>query len=143
MDEPRPHDLQEAPEPLSGGSVTVPVPEPPEDGDDADTAQVPERIKASLVPVPGRNFVRHRLRNNPDLYGPFRIGAPLPLPVAISGDLSQLGPAPVPAPLPPRWGGGGANGKRERGEPGGGGELGDPPDPPEPPQTSLGCENPK
>ncbi|XP_059728069.1 protein YIPF2 [Haemorhous mexicanus] len=127
MDEPRPQDLQEAPEPLSGGSVPVPVPvpEPPEDGDDADTAQllagqrqprgfwtfeyyqaffdvdtrqVLERIKASLVPVPGKNFVRHRLRNNPDLYGPFWIGATLALALALSADLSQLGPArPGPA----------------------------------------------
>ncbi|XP_039944671.1 protein YIPF2 [Hirundo rustica] len=120
MDEPRPHDLQEAPEPLSGASVTVPVPEPPEDGDDADTAellpgqrqprgfwtfeyyqtffdvdtrQVLERIKASVLPVPGKNFVRHRLRNNPDLYGPFWICTTLALALAVSGDLSQLGAA--------------------------------------------------
>ncbi|XP_053789037.1 protein YIPF2 isoform X1 [Vidua chalybeata] len=120
MDEPRLHDSQEAPEPPPGGSVTVPVPEPPEDGDDADTAQllagqrqprgfwtfeyyqaffdvdtrqVLERIKASVVPVPGKNFVRHRLRNNPDLYGPFWICATLALALAIAGDLSQLGSA--------------------------------------------------
>ncbi|XP_062367860.1 protein YIPF2 isoform X2 [Cinclus cinclus] len=93
MDEP--HDSQEAPEPLSGSSVTVPVPELPEDGDDADTAEVLERIKASVLPVPGKNFVRHRLRNNPDLYGPFWICATLALALAISGDLSQLGSARV------------------------------------------------
>ncbi|XP_031950477.1 protein YIPF2 isoform X4 [Corvus moneduloides] len=143
MDEPRPHgesrdtpgpvpvpvpsvtprapsDSREAPEPRSGPSVAVPLPEPPEDGDDADTAellagqrqprgfwtfeyyqaffdvdtrQVLERIKASVLPVPGKNFVRHRLRNNPDLYGPFWICATLALALAISGDLSQLGAA--------------------------------------------------
>ncbi|XP_068034976.1 protein YIPF2 [Anomalospiza imberbis] len=120
-DPPRaPSDLQEAPEPLPGGSVTVPVPEPPEDGDDTDTAQllagqrqprgfwtfeyyqaffdvdtrqVLERIQASVVPVPGKNFVRHRLRNNPDLYGPFWICATLALALAVGGDLSQLGSA--------------------------------------------------
>ncbi|XP_031950475.1 protein YIPF2 isoform X2 [Corvus moneduloides] len=115
-----PSDSREAPEPRSGPSVAVPLPEPPEDGDDADTAellagqrqprgfwtfeyyqaffdvdtrQVLERIKASVLPVPGKNFVRHRLRNNPDLYGPFWICATLALALAISGDLSQLGAA--------------------------------------------------
>ncbi|XP_074881234.1 protein YIPF2 isoform X1 [Buteo buteo] len=34
---------------------------------DVDTHQVLERIKGSVTPLPGKNFVRHRLRNNPDL----------------------------------------------------------------------------
>uniref|UniRef100_A0A8C9KNE9 Protein YIPF2 n=1 Tax=Panthera tigris altaica TaxID=74533 RepID=A0A8C9KNE9_PANTA len=36
---------------------------------DVDTCQVLDRIKGSLLPRPGHNFVRHRLRNRPDLYG--------------------------------------------------------------------------
>uniref|UniRef100_A0A8C9D0R3 Protein YIPF n=1 Tax=Panthera leo TaxID=9689 RepID=A0A8C9D0R3_PANLE len=35
---------------------------------DVDTCQVLDRIKGSLLPRPGHNFVRHRLRNRPDLY---------------------------------------------------------------------------
>ncbi|XP_023205245.1 protein YIPF1 isoform X2 [Xiphophorus maculatus] len=33
-----------------------------------DTVQVLDRVKGSLMPLPGRNFVKHYLRNNPDLY---------------------------------------------------------------------------
>lgn len=36
---------------------------------DVDTSQVLDRIKGSLLPHPGHNFVRHHLRNRPDLYG--------------------------------------------------------------------------
>ncbi|XP_023049932.1 protein YIPF2 isoform X1 [Piliocolobus tephrosceles] len=36
---------------------------------DVDTSQVLNRIKGSLLPRPGHNFVRHHLRNRPDLYG--------------------------------------------------------------------------
>lgn len=28
-----------------------------------------DRIKGSLIPLPGRNFVKHHIRSNPDLYG--------------------------------------------------------------------------
>ncbi|XP_055094526.1 protein YIPF2 isoform X6 [Symphalangus syndactylus] len=35
---------------------------------DVDTSQVLDRIKGSLLPRPGHNFVRHHLRNRPDLY---------------------------------------------------------------------------
>uniref|UniRef100_A0A8C4LK81 Protein YIPF n=1 Tax=Equus asinus TaxID=9793 RepID=A0A8C4LK81_EQUAS len=35
---------------------------------DVDTWQVLDRIRGSLLPRPGHNFVRHRLRNRPDLY---------------------------------------------------------------------------
>ncbi|NWS64459.1 YIPF1 protein, partial [Chunga burmeisteri] len=52
--------------------------------------QVLERIKGSVTPLPGKNFVRHHLRNNPDLYGPFWICATLVFAVAISGNLSHL-----------------------------------------------------
>lgn len=31
--------------------------------------QVLDRIKGLLLPRPGHNFVRHHLRNRPDLYG--------------------------------------------------------------------------
>ncbi|KAM7074441.1 LOW QUALITY PROTEIN: protein YIPF2 [Ciconia maguari] len=52
--------------------------------------QVLERIKGSVMPLPGKNFVRHHLRNNPDLYGPFWICATLVFALAISGNLSHL-----------------------------------------------------
>ncbi|KAM4675459.1 protein YIPF2 [Discoglossus pictus] len=55
---------------------------------DVDTYQVLDRIRASLLPIPGRNFVRHHLRNNPDLYGPFWICATLVFTVTIIGNLS-------------------------------------------------------
>ncbi|XP_049732858.1 protein YIPF2 isoform X2 [Elephas maximus indicus] len=35
---------------------------------DVDTSQVLDRIKGSLLPRPGHNFVRHHLRSRPDLY---------------------------------------------------------------------------
>ncbi|KAM8972491.1 protein YIPF2 [Pelodytes ibericus] len=57
---------------------------------DIDTYQVLDRIKASLVPLPGKNFVRHQLRNNPDLYGPFWICATLVITVTIMGNLSTF-----------------------------------------------------
>uniref|UniRef100_A0A8C1FWB9 Protein YIPF n=2 Tax=Cyprinus carpio TaxID=7962 RepID=A0A8C1FWB9_CYPCA len=52
-----------------------------------DTMQVLDRIKGSVIPLPGRNFVKHHIRNNPDLYGPFWICVTLVFSVAISGDL--------------------------------------------------------
>ncbi|XP_053573859.1 protein YIPF2 [Bombina bombina] len=55
---------------------------------DVDTYQVLDRIKGSLLPIPGKNFVRHNLRNNPDLYGPFWICATLVFTVTIMGNLS-------------------------------------------------------
>ncbi|KAM9214365.1 protein YIPF2 [Leptosomus discolor] len=57
---------------------------------DVDTQQVLERIKGSVTPLPGKNFVRHRLRNNPDLYGPFWICATLAFALAVSGNLAHL-----------------------------------------------------
>ncbi|XP_074786176.1 protein YIPF2 [Athene noctua] len=58
---------------------------------DVDTHQVLDRIKGSVTPLPGKNFVRHRLRNNPDLYGPFWVCATLALALAGSGNLAHLG----------------------------------------------------
>ncbi|XP_028842634.1 protein YIPF2 [Denticeps clupeoides] len=55
-----------------------------------DTVQVLDRIKGSVMPLPGRNFIRHHIRNNPDLYGPFWICATLVFSVAISGNLSTF-----------------------------------------------------
>ncbi|NXN73884.1 YIPF1 protein, partial [Himantopus himantopus] len=52
--------------------------------------QVLERIRGSVTPLPGKNFVRHHLRNNPDLYGPFWICATLVFALAVSGNLSHL-----------------------------------------------------
>ena len=28
-----------------------------------------DRLKGSVMPIPGRNFIKHYLRNKPDLYG--------------------------------------------------------------------------
>ncbi|XP_054982213.1 protein YIPF2 [Sorex araneus] len=57
---------------------------------DVDTSQVLDRIKGSLLPWPGQNFVRHRLRNRPDLYGPFWICATLAFVLAASGNLTLV-----------------------------------------------------
>ncbi|MEQ2221864.1 hypothetical protein ILYODFUR_020028 [Ilyodon furcidens] len=55
-----------------------------------DTVQVLDRLKGSMMPLPGRNFVKHYLRNNPDLYGPFWICVTLVFSVAISGNVSTF-----------------------------------------------------
>ncbi|CAH6857032.1 protein YIPF2 [Phodopus roborovskii] len=57
---------------------------------DVDTSQVLDRIKGSLLPHPGRNFVRHHLRNRPDLYGPFWICATLAFVLAVTGNLTLV-----------------------------------------------------
>nr|XP_044998517.1 protein YIPF2 isoform X3 [Jaculus jaculus] len=57
---------------------------------DVDTAQVLDRIKGSLLPWPGHNFVRHHLRNRPDLYGPFWICATLAFVLAVTGNLTLV-----------------------------------------------------
>ncbi|XP_034367033.1 protein YIPF2 isoform X1 [Arvicanthis niloticus] len=57
---------------------------------DVDTSQVLDRIKGSLLPHPGHNFVRHHLRNHPDLYGPFWICATLAFVLAVTGNLTLV-----------------------------------------------------
>lgn len=57
---------------------------------DVDTAQVLDRIKGSLLPRPGHSFVRHHLRNRPDLYGPFWICATLAFVLAVTGNLTLV-----------------------------------------------------
>ncbi|MBN3313302.1 YIPF1 protein, partial [Atractosteus spatula] len=57
---------------------------------DVDTAQVLNRIKGCILPLPGKNFVRLYIRNNPDLYGPFWICATLVFAIAISGNISSF-----------------------------------------------------
>lgn len=57
---------------------------------DVDTSQVLDRIKGSLLPHPGQNFVRHHLRNRPDLYGPFWICATLAFVLAVTGNLTLV-----------------------------------------------------
>ncbi|KAH0618598.1 hypothetical protein JD844_017957 [Phrynosoma platyrhinos] len=67
---------------------------------DVDTYQVLDRIKGSVFPVPGKNFVRLYIRSNPDLYGffvfallikgPFWICATLVFVIAVSGNLSKF-----------------------------------------------------
>ncbi|XP_020342443.1 protein YIPF1 [Oncorhynchus kisutch] len=55
-----------------------------------DTMQVLDRVKRSLVPLPGRNFIKHTLQSSPDLYGPFWICVTLVFSLAISGNLSTF-----------------------------------------------------
>lgn len=55
-----------------------------------DTIQVLDRIKGSVMPLPGKNFIKHHLRSNPDLYGPFWICVTLVFTLAISGNLSTF-----------------------------------------------------
>ncbi|XP_074836386.1 protein YIPF2 isoform X1 [Carettochelys insculpta] len=55
---------------------------------DVDTSQVLDRIKGALLPLPGKNFVRHHLRHNPDLYGPFWICATLAFTLALSSNVA-------------------------------------------------------
>ncbi|XP_056461268.1 protein YIPF2 [Gadus chalcogrammus] len=55
-----------------------------------ETVQVMDRLKGSVMPIPGRNFVKYYLRNKPDLYGPFWICVTLVFSVAISGNLSTF-----------------------------------------------------
>ncbi|KAM4642825.1 protein YIPF1 isoform 1-T3 [Discoglossus pictus] len=57
---------------------------------DVDTYQVLNRIKGSVLPIPGRNFVRLYVRSNPDLYGPFWICTTLVFCITISGNLSNF-----------------------------------------------------
>ncbi|KAL4608251.1 protein YIPF1 [Arapaima gigas] len=57
---------------------------------DVDTYQVLDRIKGSVLPRPGKNFVRLYIRSNPDLYGPFWICATLVFAIAISGNISKF-----------------------------------------------------
>ncbi|KAA0705608.1 Protein YIPF2 YIP1 family member 2 [Triplophysa tibetana] len=55
-----------------------------------ENSEVLDRIKGSVIPLPGRNFVRHHIRSNPDLYGPFWICVTLVFSVAIMGNLSTF-----------------------------------------------------
>ncbi|XP_038837069.1 protein YIPF1-like isoform X2 [Salvelinus namaycush] len=55
-----------------------------------DTMQVLDRVKGSVMPLPGRNFIKHTLQSSPDLYGPFWICVTLVFSLAISGNLSTL-----------------------------------------------------
>ncbi|XP_075062880.1 protein YIPF2 [Mixophyes fleayi] len=57
---------------------------------DVDTYQVLDRVRASFIPIPGKNFVKHHLRNNPDLYGPFWICTTLVIIVAVAGNLATF-----------------------------------------------------
>ncbi|XP_030631394.1 protein YIPF1 [Chanos chanos] len=57
---------------------------------DIDTYQVKDRILGSMLPWPGKNFVRLYIRSNPDLYGPFWICATLVFAIAISGNMSSF-----------------------------------------------------
>ncbi|XP_064605673.1 protein YIPF1-like [Liolophura sinensis] len=56
---------------------------------DVDTREVLHRILGSMLPLPKRNFLRSKIRPNPDLYGPFWICATLVFTTAIAGNLSN------------------------------------------------------
>ncbi|XP_059863748.1 protein YIPF2 isoform X2 [Globicephala melas] len=58
--------------------------------EESDKTAVLDRIKGSLLPRPGHNFVRHHLRNRPDLYGPFWICATLAFVLAVTGNLTLV-----------------------------------------------------
>ncbi|XP_060001138.1 protein YIPF2 isoform X4 [Lagenorhynchus albirostris] len=58
--------------------------------EESDKTAVLDRIKGSLLPRPGHNFVRHHLRNRPDLYGPFWICATLAIVLAVTGNLTLV-----------------------------------------------------
>lgn len=57
---------------------------------DVETSHVVERIIGSMLPWPGKNFIRVYLRRNPDFYGPFWICTTLVFAIAISGNLSSF-----------------------------------------------------
>ncbi|XP_041357181.1 protein YIPF1-like [Gigantopelta aegis] len=56
---------------------------------DVDTHQVLRRILGSMTPIPGRNYLTHHIRPNPDLYGPFWICTTLVFTTAIAGNLAN------------------------------------------------------
>ncbi|XP_057564880.1 protein YIPF2 isoform X6 [Hippopotamus amphibius kiboko] len=58
--------------------------------EESDKTAVVDRIKGSLLPRPGHNFVLHHLRNRPDLYGPFWICATLAFVLAVTGNLTLV-----------------------------------------------------
>ncbi|XP_071387487.1 protein YIPF1 [Centroberyx affinis] len=57
---------------------------------DVETHHVKERIMGSVLPWPGKNFIHHYIRRNPDLYGPFWICTTLVFAIAISGNISNF-----------------------------------------------------
>lgn len=56
---------------------------------DVDTKQVGQRILGSMVPKPGKNYLRLHIRPTPDLYGPFWICTTLVFTTAICGNLAN------------------------------------------------------
>ncbi|XP_043222727.1 protein YIPF1-like isoform X1 [Amphibalanus amphitrite] len=54
-----------------------------------DTSDVRDRCLWSMVPKPGTNFLKDRLQQNPDLYGPFWIGVTLVISIAVMGNLAN------------------------------------------------------
>ncbi|XP_075253786.1 protein YIPF1-like isoform X1 [Convolutriloba macropyga] len=57
---------------------------------DVETHHVLTRMQASVILSWRNNFVKHYLRPNPDLYGPFWIAATLVFAIAINGNFSSL-----------------------------------------------------
>ncbi|KAF6721608.1 Protein YIPF1 [Oryzias melastigma] len=55
-----------------------------------ESAEVLERVRGSMMPFPGRSFLKHYVRTSPDLYGPFWICVTLVFSMAISGNLSTF-----------------------------------------------------
>ncbi|KAL5016089.1 hypothetical protein ScPMuIL_005678 [Solemya velum] len=56
---------------------------------DVDTSQVLERIVGSMLPQPRKNYLKTKIRPNPDLYGPFWICLTLVFTTAIAGNLAN------------------------------------------------------
>ncbi|XP_033737072.1 protein YIPF1-like [Pecten maximus] len=56
---------------------------------DVETYQVMNRILGSMVPRPGRNYLKTHIQPNPDLYGPFWICTTLIFTTAIAGNLAN------------------------------------------------------
>jgi hypothetical protein len=54
---------------------------------DIDTQQVLERLMGSMTPRPNKSYFNSKIRQNPDLYGPFWVCATFILTVAISGNI--------------------------------------------------------
>jgi len=56
---------------------------------DVNTNDVIQRIKGSMIPKPGFNFLEQVIGGKPDLYGPFWICVTLVFSIAITGNLAQ------------------------------------------------------
>lgn len=56
---------------------------------DVSTEAVVERIKGSMWPKPGINYLQHYIQTKPDLYGPFWICVTLIFTIAVTGNIAN------------------------------------------------------